>query len=499
MLLDLYSDRPISQTVYREGSDPLELCPYFDRMPFHQRIEDGSEYRNQNTFWGGVRQRVFPAEHDYFLSKALIMRYQPDVVLTSGQHLTNIPAQQVAREVVCVLHFKFFASFERYAQQEADREIHAMGGAQYKTYHQKLTEENQLNLFHPEHSIRFEGAKQLQELNVLVPEPTPQAPRIPRIGPPSSGQGPAPFWSVMLTVYNRPQNVQRALESVLKEADPEMQIAVVCDHSDAATQEKIEKEVQRVGQGRVEFYPEPKPVGHPHIFNRCYELARGRWVHILHDDDWLEPGFYRQLREGIEANPTVGTAFCQQRIVAKGAGEATIWNSWVERQTPGIISGWLDRLALECRVQFSAMTVRRDCLQVVGGFCADARSAFDWELWTRLAGKYDAFYYPEPLVNVGRDDTAETSRLMRTGEQVEDALQAIEVIVEHLPESHKERLGEKARDRIADYALEIAAQFLSRGDYPAALANLRAAAKGRPTARTSKRIADVLRGQAYGV
>ena len=497
MLLDLYSDRPISQTLYREGDNPLELCPYFDRKAFHQKMVDGSEYRNQNTFWGGVRQRVFPAEHGYFLSKALLVRYQPDVVLTSGQHLTNIPSHQVAREAICVLHFKFFASFEQYAKQEAQREIHAMGGAQYKTYHQKLADEEELTLFHPEHSVRFQGEKQLQELEVLVPEPEEVRLQVPVITPLATSDSARPFWSVMVTVYNRPQNVQRVLESVLSEADDEMQIAVVCDHSSQAMQHQIREEVTRVGKGRVEFCPEAQPVGHPHIFNRCFELAQGHWVHILHDDDWLEPGFHRVMREGIMANPSVGSAFCQQRIIAQGAGQATTWNSWIERETPGVIASWLDRIGIECRVQFSAMVVKRSAVEQVGGFCENAKSAFDWELWVRLAAQYDTFYYPEPLVNVGRDDTAETSRLMRTGEQVEDAFQAIEVITRHLPEAQSERLGEKARDRIADYALEIAKQFLDRGDLPAGLANLKAAAAGRPTARTSKRIADLLRGDVH--
>jgi hypothetical protein len=298
----------------------------------------------------------------------------------------------------------------------------------------------------------------------------------------------------MVTVYNRPQNVQRVLESVLREADDEMQIAVVCDYSGVQMQEQIRQEVLRVGKGRVEFLPESQPVGHPDIFNRCYERARGQWVHILHDDDWLEPGFYRVMREGILANPSVGSAFCQQRIIAQGAGQSTTWNSWVERETPGVIDHWLDRIGIECRVQFSAMVVRRSAVEQLGGFCGAAKSAFDWELWVRLAAAYETFYYPEPLVNIGRDDTAETSRLMRTGEQVEDAFQAIEVIAQHLPESQALRLGEKARDRIADYACEIAAQFMDRGDWSAAIANLRAAAAGRPTVRTSKRIAELLRG-----
>jgi len=497
MLLDLYGDRPVRDTHYREGDDPLAVCPFFDRKAWHERIVDGSEYRNQDAIWGGVRQRVFPAEHGYFLSKCVLLRYGPEVVPTSGQHLTNLPAPTVARDEVCVLHFKFFASFSRYAEQEAARGIHAMGAAQYKTYHRTLSGNDGLSLHDPEHSVRFEGAAQLRDLGILAAEPPARVFRVPVVPPRPAGPEPPPFWSVLVTVYDRPGNLPRVLESVLSQADPDVQVAVVCDHRDPETQAEIARETRRIGGDRVEFHPEPSPLGHPDVFNRCLELARGRWVHILHDDDWLEPGFYRSLREGIEAHPTAGAAFCQHRIVSATTGEPTIWHSWVERETPGLLPGWLDRIALECRVQFSAMTVRRDCVEAVGGFCADAMSAFDWELWVRIAARYDVFHLPETLVNVGRDASAESTRLMRTGEQVEHAFRAIDVIAHHLPEAVSKRLPEKARDRIADYALEIAAQYLERGDTGAALANLRAASVGRPTARTAGRLADLLRDHPH--
>jgi glycosyltransferase involved in cell wall biosynthesis/Tfp pilus assembly protein PilF len=497
MMLDLYGDRPIRKTLYRAGDDPLDHCHFFDRKAWHEKIVDGSEYRNQNAFWGGVRNRVFPADHGYFLSKCVLLRYQPDVVLTSGQHLTNIPAERLAKEEVCVLHFKFFASFSDYARQEADREIHAMGGAQYKTYHRKLSEEDRLTLYDPEHSVRFEGARQLQELEILSPEPILPAPHVPTIPARPASVEPPPFWSVMVTVYNRPHNVERVLGSVLSQADPQMQIAVVCDHSDPETQQRIAAETHRVGGGRVEFLPESTPLGHPGIFNRCIELARGRWVHILHDDDWVEPGYYSALRAGIEAEPSAGAAFCQHSIVEHGPKEPTTWHSWVERETPGLIANWLERIALECRVQFSAMAVRRDVYEAVGGFCPDAASAFDWEMWTRIAARYPVFYVPETLVGVGRDDTAESSRLMRSGEQVQHAFTAIDVMSRHLPPQVAGRLEHKARDRIASYALEIAQQYVDRGDASAALANLRAAVLGRPSSRTCQRLADVLRSEHY--
>ncbi len=273
-----------------------------------------------------------------------------------------------------------------------------------------------------------------------------------------------------------------------------MQIEVICDLSNLERQAAIGAEVARVGGGRVGFHPLPERIGHPGIFNLCIDRATGQWVHILHDDDWVEPGFYAALRAGIEARPEVGAAFCQHSIVAQGVEQPTIWHSWVERESAGVIDDWLGRIALECRVQFSAMTVRRAVYEQLGGFCAGARSAFDWEMWTRIAACHPVFYVPEALVSIGRDDTAESSRLLRSGEQVTDALAAIEVAAHHLPAERADRLAAKARDRIAAYALDVARQYLERGDLSAALANLRAAVAGRPSARTLGHLTEVLQG-----
>ena len=98
------------------------------------------------------------------------------------------------------------------------------------------------------------------------------------------------------------------------------------------------------------------------------------------------------------------------------------------------------------------------------------------------------------LVGVGRDDSAESSRLLRSGEQVDHALQAIDVIEHHLPHDRAALLAAKARDRIAAYALDVARQYLERSDGVAALANLRAAVSGRPTAKTLRLVSEVLQG-----
>ncbi|MGZ8216667.1 glycosyltransferase family 2 protein [Methylomagnum sp.] len=497
LLLDLYGQRPVSETRYQEGTDPLSLCQYFDRKFYHTLLKESGPYRSQDLYFGGARQRVFPTKHDYLLTKSVLLRYQPDVVLAPGQHLSNIAVRHHATHEICLLHFKFFASFLGYAREEAKREVHAMGAEQYKAYQRRLDEEENLVLYHPDHSLRFEGTAQLRELGIMrAEEPLPPAPEFPAIAPLSDGEE-RPFWSVMVSVYERPQTIERVLSSVLRQADEAMQIEVVCDFSGAERQAAIGAEVARVGGGRVGFFPLPVRVGHPHIFNACIARARGQWVHILHDDDWVEPGFYQALRQGIESAPEVGAAFCQQSIVSTARAELLLWHSWAERETPGVIEDWLERIALECRVQFSAMTVRREVYETLGGFCPDAQSAFDWEMWTRIATRYPVFYVPELLVGVGRDETAETSRLIRTGEQIRDAFAALDIAARHLPADRAELLVNKSRERLAAYALEVAGRYQSSGDAEAVLANLRAAVAGRPSARTRRRIMEFLQGERH--
>jgi hypothetical protein len=494
VLLDLYGDRPVSETIYRENDDPLVHCPFFDRNFCHSRTEKQGMYQNQTIFFGGVRQRVFPAEHSYLLSKAVLMRYERDVVLTSGQHLTNIAEPLMAKEEICLLHFKFFASVVDYAKIEAEREIHAMAGEQYKAYHDGLERDRSLSLYDPAESVRFEGTDQLQKLDIMSTEEPVQRPRFPVVPPPPEVDGKRPFWSVMITVYDRTENIQRVLESVLVQAQDNMQIEVVCDRFDEQKQQEIVAEVERIGKGRVGITVLPERLGHPYIFNRCIELAAGEWVHILHDDDWVERGFYSGLQKGIESDPEAGAAFCQHQILTREAGSVKSWFSWVERETPGIIDDWLNRIAIHCRVQFSAMAVRRDVYQAVGGFCPEALSAFDWEMWIRIAVDHAVFFLPELKVTVGRDGTAESSRLLVSGEQILHAFAATEVAMEYLPNDGNDRLAQKVRDHIASRGLVRAREFLESGNFQAALNSLQAAAYGKPSPRTLRRMTEFLRG-----
>ncbi len=495
-LLDMYSAGPVSEARYRPGQDPLQVCPFFDRESYHRRYEMGGQYRNQRLLFGGPRQRVFPARNDYLLSKVALLKYQPFVVLDGGQHLTNIPAANLLHNQMVLLHFKFFSSMLHYAHSEARREIHAMAGQQYKAYDQGFKRDAALTLYDPALSVRYEGVAQLQALGIIDPPlPAPPLPVFPPVAPLPPADDARPFWSVMITVYRRTDTLQRVLESVLAQATAAMQIEVVCDGADAARQRELQALVAEIGGDAVGFYACGEHLGHPHIFNLAIARARGQWVHILHDDDWVEPGFYQALEEQIAAAPQAGAAFTQHRIVESSGGEDSHWNSWLEASRPGILEEWMQRIVLECRVQFSAMTVKRQTYETLGGFCAEALSTMDWEMWKRIAVHYPVIFVPEVLVGIGRDASAETSRLIRSGEQVLHGLATIAITERYLPTDKAQPWSHKAREQLAAYALNVARRYLEKEDTAAALANLQAAVQCSDSPRAQRILRQVLLGR----
>src|SRR5881409_1308824 len=206
---------------------------------------------------------------------------------------------------------------------------------------------------------------------------------------------PRPFWSVMIPVYNPPlPYLEETLRCVLDQdagAD-QMQIEVIDDASPNGAPTEF---IRKLAGERVTVHCEPRNLGLAGIWNRCIERARGEWVHILHQDDILLPGFYDHLYRGISCNQDVAIAFCRFAISdAKGH-----WKDLgpLESSTPGVLDGWLERVATDCRVQCVAAVVKRATYERLGGFRADLISVLDIEMWDRIAANVPVFYEPQIL------------------------------------------------------------------------------------------------------
>jgi glycosyltransferase involved in cell wall biosynthesis len=206
----------------------------------------------------------------------------------------------------------------------------------------------------------------------------------PRIDPVFSAQ-PRPFWSVIIPSYNGEKYIEQVLNSVLTQAisSEEMEIIVV---DDCSTNSEIETIVKNIGKNRVKFYRQPQNLGLIPNWNDCIKRSTGQWIHLLHQDDLVLPGFYTRMRELLEKEPTAGAGFCRHYYIDEQGKQRSI--SALEQETNGIIYNWLERIAVMQRIQFAAMVVKRSVYETLGGFSENAGSAADWEIWKRISAYY---------------------------------------------------------------------------------------------------------------
>ncbi|MEC4815135.1 MAG: glycosyltransferase, partial [Scytonema sp. PMC 1069.18] len=278
-----------------------------------------------------------------------------------------------------------------------------------------------------------------------------------------------PFWSVMIPTYNCANYLVETLESVLAQdlGSECMQIEVVDDYS---TKDDPEAVVREIGKGRVSFYRQPKNSGIARNFNTCIERAKGEWIHILHGDDMVIPGFYKRMRETVEQQPTIGAVFCRQIFVDENSQWQTL--SHLERQTPGILPNFIELLAICQRIETPSIVVRRSVYEHLGGFHLELSHAADWEMWRRIVAHYPIWYEPQPLVYYRKHSASHTSQLIKTGSNIADIRKSIAIAESYLPKALSAQLSNQSRKHYALSAVNTARRMLALNDIDAAIAQI---------------------------
>lgn len=246
-----------------------------------------------------------------------------------------------------------------------------------------------------------------------------------------------PRFSVMLPTHEPGALLTLALTSVLAQA-PEphvMQIAVVDDGSRPGVVHDIVRELDP--RGRVEIFEHGQRLGLCGNWNRAVALARGELIHLLHQDDYVMPGFYERLNAGFRRRADIGMAFCRSRLVdAEGRRlKTTSQLRWM----PGVLSQWLPKIAERQRVQTPSAIVARHTYETLGGYRPDLKLAVDWEMWVRIAAAYPVWYEPRSLAAYRRHAANETTRLLTSGAAWPDMARAIALNARVLPPEIRER------------------------------------------------------------
>ena len=287
------------------------------------------------------------------------------------------------------------------------------------------------------------------------------------------GMDARPTISVVIPTFEPQSFLLEALKSVLDQdlGDERIQVVIVDDGSKRTDVRELLTRVQDAK--RLELREHADTLGLAGNWNRAIGYARGEFIHILHQDDVIAPGFYRALIDGLRRSPNIGMGFCRHSFIDENGRANRI--SHRERWRAGVLRNWLERISERQRLQCPAAIVRRAAYEAVGGFRSDLRYALDWEMWVRIAARYEVWYEPTVLAYYRRHLGAETSRLQAANSTAADTLRAIEAIAQHLPAARRSHLQERAYTRLARMNVKRASKLAQRRSYDAASNHIEAA------------------------
>jgi glycosyltransferase involved in cell wall biosynthesis len=251
-----------------------------------------------------------------------------------------------------------------------------------------------------------------------------------------------PLWSIMIPVFNCSEFLEEALQSVLVQdmGKDKMQIEVVDDNS---TDSDVKALVEKIGNGRVTYYKQPRNVGSLRNFETCINRSRGELVHLLHGDDRVQDGFYKKFTNLFQSYPQAGAAFCRYHFIdelgiIKKEGK-------FKGGKEGILEEGLMIMASQQPTQYVATVVKRAVYENLGGFYGVVFGE-DWEMWVRIANRYPIAYTPSILADYRRHLGSITCPVKETGQNARDMAKTIITVEKYLPENMKYLMEDQKRE-----------------------------------------------------
>jgi len=126
-----------------------------------------------------------------------------------------------------------------------------------------------------------------------------------------------PKVSVVITTYNRPERIHKAIQTVLNQTFQDFEIIVV----DGARSAKNKIEVEKFKDKRIKYIPVRHSAvnyisykGIQHSRNVGCKRARGKYIAMLDDDDLWEPTKLEKQIKVFEKNIDVGLVLCYTKI-----------------------------------------------------------------------------------------------------------------------------------------------------------------------------------------
>jgi glycosyltransferase involved in cell wall biosynthesis len=233
-----------------------------------------------------------------------------------------------------------------------------------------------------------------------------------------------PLISVIIPAYNAEKTIQDTVQSVLNQTYSDIEIIVINDGSTDKTLECLSS----ISDARLNVFSYSNSGANPSR-NRGLTHAAGDYVSFLDADDLWTPDKLDAQLNALKNHPTAAVAYSWTNFIDE-SGKVLHSGSYVSAS-----GNVLAELAV---VNFlengSNPLIKKQAVLDVGGFDESLQACQDWDLWLRLAAKYEFVAVSSPQIlyrvsthsvssNVSKLETACLTVINRTFDQAPDSIQ----------------------------------------------------------------------------
>jgi glycosyltransferase involved in cell wall biosynthesis len=204
-----------------------------------------------------------------------------------------------------------------------------------------------------------------------------------------------PLVSVVCLCFNQANNVEEAMQSVLDQTYPSIELIVVDDSSTDDSVSTIDSFIKR--HSHILFIKLEKNVGNCAAFNIGYSNSKGDYIIDLAADDVLMPN---RVEKGImlfeKMGSELGVQFSDAQLIdSEGRAQGLHSQKYPHARIPqGDIYLEIIRRYFICS---PTMLIRREVIEKLNGY--DESLAYeDFDFWIRSSRLYNYLYLPEVLM-----------------------------------------------------------------------------------------------------
>jgi glycosyltransferase involved in cell wall biosynthesis len=220
-----------------------------------------------------------------------------------------------------------------------------------------------------------------------------------------------PLVSICIPTYNRAGMINKAIESALGQTYRNIEVIVV----DNDSSDNTDAVVAAYTDERLTYVKNERNLGLFGNFNRCIELATGKYLHILHSDDYIDFGFTARCVAFFQEHPSVVMTSTRARIVSEGFEKDSACNDTdLVYAAP---EGFRRLLAARSYITCPSVMILRDIYRETGPFSQEYPYSSDFYQWLRIARSHDIGFVSGVCVFYQEGEHSETFRFLFSSPQ----------------------------------------------------------------------------------